>query len=172
MGENLHHAIINSQKRSQLARRSRSQSFSLCLGWRPKRESFSFPTGLRIPFWVSRIPGGGGPPFGFNDDEFRTPLVQVDPRLIVYLPNDHGRKTEVFPVVRHSNDRQKRTTLWVKAGIGAVQQEDAAAVEKLLKAALSEVQREKDAPSQAENDQREIKPSSNTGAFVSLVSRL
>ena len=113
-------------------------------------------------------PGGGGPPFGFNDDDFRTPLVQVDPRLIVYLPDDQGRKTVVFPVVLNPNDRKRRTTLWVKAGIGAVQREDGAAVEKLLKDALSEVQREKDAPSQAENDQGEIKPSSNTGAFVSI----
>jgi len=79
-----------------------------------------------------------------------------------------GYTQVVFPVVLNPNDRQKRKTLWVKAGIGAVQQEDGAAVEKLLKEALSEVQREKDAPSQAENDQGEIKPSSNTGAFVSI----
>lgn len=113
-------------------------------------------------------PGGGKPPFGFGDDEFRSPLVQVDPRLIVYLRNDHGRKTVVFPVVLNPNDRQKRTTLWVKAGVGSVQQESAAAIEKLLKDALSEVQSESDAPSQAENTQGEVKPSSNTGAFISL----
>jgi hypothetical protein len=113
-------------------------------------------------------PGGGRPPFGFDDDEFRTPLLQIDPRQIAFLPDDHGRKTVVFPIVINPSDRQKRTTLWVKAGVGAVQQEDSAAVERLLKEALSEVQRESDAPSRAENSQGEIKPSSNTGAFVSL----
>ena len=78
-------------------------------------------------------PGGGKPPFGFGDGEFRSPLVQIDPRLIVYVPDDHGRKTVVFPVVLNPNDKQKRTTLWVKAGVGAVQQESAAAIEKLVR---------------------------------------
>jgi hypothetical protein len=113
-------------------------------------------------------PGGGKPPFGFADDEFRSSMAQIDPRLIVYLPDDHGRKTVVFPVTLNPNDRQKRSTLWVKAGIGAVQQENAAAIEKMLKDALLEVQGESDAPSQAENSQGEIKPSSNTGAFMSV----
>ncbi|HEY6328784.1 MAG TPA: hypothetical protein VI756_05565, partial [Blastocatellia bacterium] len=113
-------------------------------------------------------PGGGKPPFGFGDDEFRTPLVQVNPHQIVFLPDDHGRKTVVFPVVLNPSDPRKRTTLWVKAGVGSVQQEDDAAVERLLKQALSEVQGETDTPSQAENNQGEIKPSSNTGAFIGV----
>ena len=37
-------------------------------------------------------PNGGEPPFTFGDDEFRSPLVQVDPHKIVYLPDDHGRR--------------------------------------------------------------------------------
>ena len=113
-------------------------------------------------------PGGGKPPYGFGADEFRTPLVQVDPHQIVYLPDDHGRRSVMFPVVLNQSDRQKRTTLWVKARVGQIQTEDAAAIEKLLKAALSEVQQEPDAPSQAENNQGEIRTSSDTVAFISV----
>ena len=113
-------------------------------------------------------PGGGKPPNGFGADEFRTPLVQVDPHQIVYLPDDHGRKSVMFPILLNPSDRRKRTTLWVKAGMGQIQTEDGAAIEKLLKQALSEVQQESDAPSQAENNQGEIQTSSDTVAFVSV----
>ncbi len=111
-------------------------------------------------------PGGGKRPFGFSGDEFRTPLVQIDPRQIVYLPDDEGRRAVLFPIVLNPIDHEKRVTLWIKAGLRGTQPEGPLAIECLLKAALSEVQQESDTSSQTENDQREIQTSSNTVAII------
>jgi len=46
-------------------------------------------------------PNGGKPPFGFANDEFRGPLVFVDPSKIAIVPDDpkRDRKAVLFPVV-------------------------------------------------------------------------
>jgi hypothetical protein len=135
-----------------------------CLGIVQARQCFRVAPSFRTTGGIT----SGKPPFGFGADEFRTPLVYVDPRQIVYVPDDNGRRTVLFPVVLSPTDPQKRKTVWVKAGLGAPINEDAGAVEQLLKVVLAEVQQEKDAPSQAENSQGEVKVSANTVAVTGL----
>jgi len=74
----------------------------------------------------------------------------------------------MFPVTLNPSDKNRRTTLWIKAGLGTSQQEDAAGIERLLQASLAEVQRETDAPTQAENTNDEIQMSTNTVAVAGV----
>jgi len=116
----------------------------------------------------SSLPGGGKPPYSFADADLRTPLVQIDPRLIAYNSNDHGQRTVMFPVTINPGHKQRPTTLWVKAAVGTTQAENVADIERLLQTALAEVQRETGTPSQAENSRDEIQMSTNTVAFVGV----
>jgi hypothetical protein len=55
-------------------------------------------------------PGGGEPPFGFDDDAFRGAFFFIDPRRVRYLANE---KAIFFPVTR--KDDHETVVLWVKS---------------------------------------------------------
>jgi hypothetical protein len=55
-------------------------------------------------------PGGGQPPFGFNDGVFRGGFFFIDPRRVRYLAGD---KAIVFPIT--SKDDPGKVLLWVKS---------------------------------------------------------
>ena len=55
-------------------------------------------------------PGGGQPPFGFNDGAFRGGFFFIDPRRVRYLADD---KAIVFPIT--SKDDPGKVLLWVKS---------------------------------------------------------
>ena len=115
-------------------------------------------------------PGGGKPPYGFGDDDFNGRFVSIAPASIALLQDDDRRKSVLFPVVLRSQ-RGLSTTYWVKAAItdSSLFQtvlDQAAVIEGMLRKALAEVQGERDAPTQAEDQQGHVKTSGNTIAVI------
>jgi hypothetical protein len=55
-------------------------------------------------------PGGGQPPFGFNDGAFRGGFFFINPRRVRYLAGD---KAIVFPIM--SKDDPEKVLLWMKS---------------------------------------------------------
>ena len=114
-------------------------------------------------------PGGGKPPYDFAQGEFNDPWVRVDPRLIVIVP-EGDRKAVLFPIVLNPSDRKRAKTYWIKAIVDHQAHvttnpgDDAALIEAMLKEALSQVQAEADAPSQAEDSTGTIIVSENVRA--------
>jgi hypothetical protein len=118
-------------------------------------------------------PSGGKPAFDFSEDDLRGRWVRVDPTQIEIVPDDLNgkRKAVLFPLVLNPGDSTHTRTLWIKAI--ADQQvhlssaaEETALIESMLRQALSEVQAEKDAPSQAEDSSGTIRVSSNVRAAI------
>jgi hypothetical protein len=111
-------------------------------------------------------PDGGLPPFGFSDDEFRSPRLFIDPKLIVLVPDtqDGKGRAVMFPVTLAPGVHQ--TTVWVKAGLSVRDEKNQNNVETLLMKALAEVQRESEAPKMAEDQLGRVQMSTNTFAAV------
>ena len=91
-------------------------------------------------------PGSPPPPSDFPDDnEFRGRWVFIDPRRITVQEDDaqqHQGRVVVFPVQLNPNDSARRTTIWVKAGLGVATAQARESVEAMLQQALTEVQAE------------------------------
>ena len=93
-------------------------------------------------------PGGGEPPFGFSDDHFRGRRVYIDPEeiRIVFDRRDGEGKAVLFPAILDADDPEKRTQIWVKAGLGVapIPSQERESVEEMLKEAFEGVKSEKD----------------------------
>lgn len=117
----------------------------------------------------SSPPGGGKPPYEFSADQFDDSWVRVDPLRIAIVPND-DHKAVLFPIILNPANRLKTRTFWMKAILdhhaqpSRSLQDDAVLIEAMLKHALSEVEAEADAPSQAEDEQGTISVSDNVRA--------
>jgi hypothetical protein len=115
-------------------------------------------------------PGGGQPPYGFSDDEFKGRNSSIDPRSIVVIQDDNKRRYVLFPIVFVSQ-RGERRTLWVKATISEpsllrANQEEAVVIEGMLRKALGDVQSESKAPILAEDQQGRVRTSGDTVAII------
>lgn len=93
-------------------------------------------------------PGGGTPPFGFSNDDFKGKWTVVDSNRIsvTFDTNDRIGKAIIFPVLLNPSDATRRTEIWVKAGLGTafITSKEREDVETMLKRALQEVQSEQE----------------------------
>ena len=99
----------------------------------------------------------GGPPYGYREDELRTPRVYVDPSRISIVPDYPGspQQTVLFPVVFNPDDAQRRQELWFKATRHSsmpLSDEERTDVEAMLRHALDKVKSEKETGAKLEDD--------------------
>ena len=91
-------------------------------------------------------PGEGIPPFGFNDDDFRTKRIFIDPhRIRITWDTEDGKgRAVLFPVILNPMDAARRKEIWVKAGIGSatVDAHERENVESMLEKALEDIRTE------------------------------
>ncbi|MEK7754901.1 MAG: hypothetical protein AAB654_23450 [Acidobacteriota bacterium] len=122
----------------------------------------------RAMFGPPEIPGGGDPPYGFGQAEFRGRWVHVDPKQIRVIPDadDSKSRAVLFPLVLYPEDDTRRTTLWVKAGPGMprLSRDEEENVEAMLKRALDEVQTEQAPGPRAEDGAGRLHITSDTVA--------
>jgi hypothetical protein len=114
---------------------------------------------------LSQGGSAGGPPWGFDPNQFRTPFLFIDPRKIEVVPNGSAPNGAVlFPVTFNPNKPKKATTIWVKAALGNARERDADSVEAMLQRALTQVQSENEAPTVSEDSSGQIQPSASVVA--------
>lgn len=114
-------------------------------------------------------PGGGRPPYGFGDDDFKGRWVRIDPKLIHIVPDDEDRKkgrAVLFPAILNPDDPEGRTPVWVKAGLGVaeVAKRERESVESMLMKALRAVQSEQEPRKKAEDAAGRVQITLNTMA--------
>ena len=114
----------------------------------------------------------GTPPWGFSDDELRGRWVVIDPRQIKAQEDDekqHRGHAVVFPVQLNPQDPARRTTIWVKAGLGVATltaPQEGQSAEAMLKQALTEVQAEQTSRETVEDAEGRIQMDLDTLATV------
>jgi hypothetical protein len=97
-------------------------------------------------------------------------FVLIRDSLVIVPEGD--RRAVVFPIVLNPSDRKDAKTYWIKAivdhqaHVSTNPGDDAALIEAMLKKALSQVQSEADAPSQAEDSSGTITVSENVGRVL------
>jgi hypothetical protein len=113
-------------------------------------------------------PGGGKPPYGFSDDNFKGKWVFIDPKQISIIPDtkDGKGRAVLFPVILNYRDPERRTEIWVKAGLGVamVSGQERESVESMLQKALEEIQKEKEADKKVEDETGRVQITLNTVA--------
>jgi len=91
-------------------------------------------------------PGDGKPPYSFSDDVFKGRWVFVDPKRISTISDteDGKGRAVLFPAILNPVDREKRSVIWVKAGLGVaiVPEQERESVESMLMKALQDVRSE------------------------------
>lgn len=113
-------------------------------------------------------PGGGNPPYGFSDDDFRGRWTFVDAKRISIIPDteDGKGRAVLFPAILNPDDTARRTEIWVKAGLGValVPGQERESVESMLKKALQEVQSEREPSKKVEDNAGRVQITLNTVA--------
>jgi hypothetical protein len=113
-------------------------------------------------------PGSGKPPYSFSDDDFKGKWVFIDPKRISIIPDtkDGKGRAVLFPVILNYRDSERRTEMWVKAGLGVamVPGQERESVESMLQKALEEIQKEKDADKKVEDEAGRVQITLNTVA--------
>jgi peptidyl-tRNA hydrolase len=111
-------------------------------------------------------PGGGKPPYGFKDDDFRGKWVFIDPRRISIISDTKEGKGRavLFPAVLNPNDGKRRTEIWVKAGLGTavITSQERKSLESMLRKALEEVISEKELSKKVEDNAGRVQITLNT----------
>lgn len=117
-------------------------------------------------------PGGGKPPYGFGDDDFKGNWIYINPKQIIIIsdPEDKEEKTVLFPVILNPDDRKRRTQIWAKAGLVSttVSARERENVETMLKEVLEKVRSEKEQSNKVEDKNGRIQVTINTTAVYKL----
>ncbi len=110
-------------------------------------------------------PGGGKPPYGFSDDDFKGKWVFVNPKRISIIPDtkDGKGRAVLFPVILNYREAEE---IWVKAGLGVamVSGQERESVESMLQKAFEEIQKEKEPSKKVEDETGRVQITLNTVA--------
>lgn len=113
-------------------------------------------------------PGGGKPPYGFSDDDFKGKWGFINPKRISIIPDtkDGKGRAVLFPAILNYRDAERRTEIWVKAGLGVamVSGQERERVESMLQKALEEIQNENEPSKKVEDEAGRVQITLNTVA--------